>query len=240
VQTNQDYETIVVSSDYRIRDLVSKYDVKFIVAPGKQTLARRIIAHKNSQSSYALLLESSRFLEKDCLEVLSKRLGDMVIVEEHDIDKNIIAKIQNIERHGFFDVIKHFSPEFLIAEPRYIKKEVLDQALLQIERLDQFLVNQIQYGDLDIIYYESYRITHNLDVIRKPLIFHDSDANLLDLIKKYLSYGASNSIIRKTPYKSIFKLSNHWRPHFGFLDTALVYSLTSIKAVAFLVGSSFT
>lgn len=238
-QTFQDYEIIVVSNDLRVKELISGYDVQYIAAPCKNTLARRIIAHKKSKSNYALLLESSRFLERRCLEVLSKRSDDMIIIEEHDIEKNLIAKIQNIERHGCLDTIKQFSPQVLIAEPRYIKKEVFDQALSQIEKMDQLLVNQIQYGDLDIIYFEAYKNTHNLDVIREPLIFHDSDATIINLIKKYLSYGASNNILRKTPYKSVFKFSNHRRPHFGFLDTALVYSLTCIKALAFVVGSSF-
>lgn len=236
-QTFQGYEVIVVSSDSTVKELVSPFDLKFVIAENTGTLYRRILAHEFSSSKRALLLESSRFLVPDALEELIKTRNDLKIVEEKDVGNNYISKIQNIERKKDLLNTKNFDPDFLAAEPRYFNSEVLTSAFTKIRNIPAEILKKIQWGDMDIIYYETFKISQSVEVINKPLIFHFSDESITELIKKYYNYGVSSRELNFTIYRNNFKMRNHFRPFSGPVDTILVYSLWTIKAVSFAIGA---
>ena len=236
-QSFQDFNIIVASESPLIKDLVSEFDLKLYIKPNTGTLLRRIISHHNNNSQYALLMEASRYLEKDCLKTLSSRTEDMVIVEEKDVNKGLIATIQNLERHQNIIQHKNFTPEYLISEPRYYESTLLDDIYKEIYTIDYDILSKIQFGDLDIIYYEGYLRSKSIGILKKePLIFHYTDENLRLLIKKYYAYGKSNKLIQFTKYKSVFKAKQHLRPFSNPKESFLIYMLLSVKALSFAAG----
>lgn len=236
-QTFQDFNISVASDSPLIKDLVSEYDLNLVVRPDTGTLFRRIISHRNNNAQYALLLEASRYLAKDCLEILSSRIEDMVIIEEKDVNNGFIANIQNLERHQNIIKKTNFTPEYLISEPRYFKSTLLDDIYKEISTIDYDVLSKIHFGDLDIIYYEGYLRTKSIGVLNKePLILHYTDENLLLLVKKYHAYGKSNKLIKFTKYKSIFKAKQHLRPLSITKESFMIYLLLSVKAISFATG----
>ena len=239
-QSFQDYEVIIVTTDENVKELIEGFDVKLLLAPSSGTFLRRIIAHNAAKGDSALLIEASRMLEKNCLRTLSETNHDMLIIEERDIGTKLIAKIQNIEKNFNSSEVQKFSPDSLIAEPRFFNSVILDKVFQKTRLIDKNLLSKIQFGDLDIIYYESYLISKDLHVIKNPLIYHYTDQNIFQLARKYYNYGKSNKVIKSTPYGKIFKSSNHLRPYYGLTNSALVYSLWMIKATSFFSGMYFS
>jgi hypothetical protein len=236
-QTFQEYETVISASDNLVKDIVVNFDAKLVINENTETLYRRIVAHDTSASKKSLLLESSRFLEENALGKLVNATGDLGIIMERDVGNNIISKIQNIERSGDLSNHDNINPGFLVAEPRYFSSDVLGAAMLQIRKIPLEILKRIQWGDLDIIYSETYKISKSIEVIDIPLIFHFSDDNLLDLVKKYYRYGVNSRYLRNTIYRDRFRARNHYRPYLGIKSTVAVYSLLAVKAASFAIGA---
>ena len=239
-QKYQDFEVIVASNSSSVKEYVRDYDVKFIYVPNSETLLRRIIADDAAKGDYALLIESTRILDKECLGELDMHNEAMVIVEEQDLGNNWISKIQNRERSANIHIMTEFSPDFLVAEPRFFNRDILQQAYDKIHDIPMEILRKIQFGDLDIIYFETYSISRSVGVTKKPLLYHYSDKNISELIRKYYFYGKSNKILNGTKYAKKFRLKNHMRPYYGLKNTTLIYSLSIIKALSFFSGMYLT
>lgn len=236
-QSFQDYEVIISTDDDRIRDIAEDFDVRIITCPASGTLFRRIAAHDKANGDNVLLLEASRFLDRDCLLELIDRKEDMIIIEETDLESTLIAKIQNWERREDIRNAKCFSPEFLVVEPRYFKRQVIDEAYKAAALMNPDTLKWIRWGDLDIIYYEAYRNWKRVGITSRPLIYHYPDKNVRELFLKYYTYGISSKLLKLTPYKGKFRMSYHARPYCGLKKTLAIYALTSLKAVAFIYGN---
>jgi hypothetical protein len=236
-QTFQDFDVVVATDSPELKDIVKNYNAKIVIVEKSGTLYRRIEAHRNSNGRKSLLLEASRYLDKNCLFEINKHKEDMIIVQERDINDNYIARIQNIERSLNASKLSAISPESLILEPRVYSKGLLDHVYKKAELIKLDILKSIQYGDLDIIYYESYQVTYNIGIINQPIIYHYTDENIKELIRKYYSYGKSNKLLKYTPYNGKFNAKNHLRPNYGLKNNIPVYLLWSIKAISFALGS---
>lgn len=235
-QRFQEYETIVATDSQNLIDLIKEHDVKIIQTVGSGILYRRFKAHELAKSKRSLLLEASRFLHKDCLLELSQINHDMVVVEEKDVGTGFIAKLQNIERSASVHRTVKFSPNLLIVEPRVFSKHILDKAFLEIGKIPQSILLKIHYGDLDIIYHESFKLSQDVSRTYFPLIYHHTDENMFELIKKYYYYGKSNKFIKMTKYSENFTFRNHIRPYYGIRESFKIYPLWLIKAMCFALG----
>ena len=235
-QNFQEYETVVATDSQNLIDLIKEYDVKVVQTISSGTLYRRMKAHKLSKSGKSLLLESSRFLHRNCLAELSQNNHDMVVVEEKDVGNGLIAKLQNVERSSSVHKTAKFSPNLLIVEPRLFSKHILDKAFSKIEDIPTSILLKIQYGDLDIIYHESFKISQDVYMTNFPLIYHHTDENIFELIKKYYNYGKSNKFIKMTKYSENFTFRNHFRPYYGIKESFQIYPLWLVKALSFALG----
>ena len=241
-QTFQDYETIVSTDSQELVDLIKSFDIKIAYRENAGVLYRRMMAHKLSNGKKSLLLEASRFLSLDALYKLSLIDNAMIVVEEKDMGKNFITRVQNIERSANVHKTPTFSPNSLIVEPRVFSKPILDTAFQEIKAIPYPILIKMHYGDLDIIYHEAFKISHDISATVTPLIYHYTDENVFGFIKKYYTYGKSNKYIKMTKYSKKFTLRNHLRPYYGIKESLQIYSLWLIKALAFGLGqfSPFT
>ena len=235
-QTFQEYETIIATDSKKLIDLIKEYDAKIIQTVHSGTLYRRMVAHKSSTGEKSLLLEASRFLYKDCLMELSKNSHHMVVIEEKDVGNSLVARVQNIEKSAYVNKMVKYSPDSLIVEPRMLSKYILDEAFPKIELIPKQILLNIQYGDLDIIYHEAFKISQDVSTTNFPLIYHYTDNNIFELIKKYYSYGRSNRFIKMTNYSKKFTLRNHLRPNYGIKKSLQIYPLWLVKALTFGIG----
>ncbi len=135
LQILQDYEVIVVNSGGgNISDLVKEYgfkEVKKVV----RLLEARYLANRESKGDYALLLDETRPLRKDALELLSKNLHDMVIIGERELGDSFWVKAAQLDKDNIMycnspEAIKGFSL------PKLFRRELLTNAL---ERLREGL-----------------------------------------------------------------------------------------------------
>ena len=235
-QNFQEYETVVATDCQNLIDLIKDYDVKVVQTMSSGTLYRRMEAHKRSKSRKSLLLEASRFLHRNCLLELSQNNHDMIVVEEKDVGNGLIARLQNVERSVSVHKTVKFSPKSLIVEPRVFSKPILDKAFLEIGDIPESILLKIQYGDLDIIYHESFKVSQDVSRSDFPLIYHHTDENIFELIKKYYNYGKSNRFIKMTKYSENFTLKNHFRPYYGIKESFQLYPLWLTKALSFGLG----
>jgi len=127
-QTLQDYEVVVVNSGgEQISDLVKEFGFKEVRKYVK-LLEARYLANGESKGDYALLLDETRPLRRDALEVLSRDLHDMVIIGERELGESVWVKAAQLDKDNIMycnslEAIKGF------ALPRVFKRELLTRAL---------------------------------------------------------------------------------------------------------------
>lgn len=236
-QTFQDYEVVVVNSNGgAVSDLVQEYGFREVRKDVK-LLEARYIANKESKGEYALLLDETRPLRKDALELLSKNLHDMVIIGEREIGNSIWVRAAQLDKEN---ILHCNTPEAIkgFALPRLFKRELLTTAL---ERLREKLgekFSQVVFPDHELIYYEASLLSNDVLVVKEELIYHYGDASLRDVMKKYYRYGKSLKVLNGTPYSFMTSVGRKRRNvcRGGLRERVLLYALYFARGVPFLLG----
>ena len=199
-QTFQDYEVIVVNSSPKgeVSDLIQEYGFKE-VRKNARLLKARYLAHRESRGDYALLLDETRALRRDALEILSSLNRDMVLIGEEEIGDSFWIRLANLDKENIMEcnapmAIRGF------ALPRLFKKEVLDSAFKSLRENLKEKFDEVVFPDHELIYYEASKVSNDVFVLKEKLIRHYGDAKLSDIIKKYYRYGKTLKVLRGTPY----------------------------------------
>ena len=237
LQTFQDYEVVVVNSGGdEISDLIREYGFNEVRKDVK-LLEARYLANKESKGDYALLLDETRPLRKDALELLSKNLHDMVIIGERELGESVWVRAAQLDKENIMhcnsvEAIKGF------ALPRLFKRDLLTTVFERLrERLgDKF--NQVIFPDHELIYYEASLLSDDVFVIKEELIYHYGDVSLRDIMRKYYRYGKSLKVLKNTPYSFMTSVSRKKRCICvgGLKGRLILYSLYLIRGVPFLIG----
>jgi len=237
LQTFQDYEVVVVNSGGdEISDLIREYGFKEVRKDVK-LLEARYLANKESKGDYALLLDETRPLRKDALELLSKNLHDMVIIGERELGESVWVRAAQLDKDN---IMYCNSPEAIkgFALPRVFKRELLTLALetLRVNLGDVF--SQVVFPDHELIYYEASRLSNDVFVIKDELIYHYGDVKLSDIMRKYYRYGKSLKVLKGTPYSFMTSVSRKRRNicKGGIYDRIVLYTLYSARGIPFLLG----
>ncbi|ACP37757.1 glycosyl transferase family 2 [Sulfolobus islandicus M.14.25] len=236
-QTFQDYEVVVVNSGGdRISDLVKEYGFKE-VRRGVRLLEARYLANKESKGDYTLLLDETRPLRKDALELLSKKLHDMVIIGEKELGDSVWIKAAQLDKENIMycntpEAIKGF------ALPRLFKRDLLNSVFDRLRKGLGEKFSQVIFPDHELIYYEASRLSSDVFVIKEELIYHYGDASLRDIMRKYYRYGKSLKVLKNTPYSFMTSVSRKKRRICvgGLKGRLILYSLYLVRGVPFLIG----
>ena len=150
-QTLQDYEVVVVNSGGgQISDLVKEFGFKEVRKYVK-LLEARYLANEESKGDYALLLDETRPLRRDALEVLSRDLHDMIIIGERELGDSVWVRATQLDKEN---IMYCNSPDAIkgIALPRVFKRELLTRALgtLRVNLGEAF--SQVIFRDHELIY----------------------------------------------------------------------------------------
>ena len=236
-QSYQDYEVIVVNSGSgEISDIVKEFGFKVINQKTK-SLHARYLAHKESKGEYALVLDETRMLERDTLKILSSLDYDMIIIGEKEIGDSLWIKLASLDKENVV-YCNPVDPLKGISLPRYYKREVLSKAFSSaLENLGNKFYDVV-YRDLEIIFYEAYKVSKSVHVVYDQLISHFGDATLSDIMKKYYRYGKTSRVLRNTPY-SVFLTKKRVRRKIcrgSFWERKLLYLLYLARGIPYLLG----
>ena len=210
-QTFQDYEVVVVNSSPKgeVSDLIRQYGFKE-VRKNVKLLQARYLAHRESRGNRELLLDETRVLRKDALEILSSLNHDMIIIGEEEIGNSFWIKLAKLDKENIMEcnipeAIKGF------ALPRLFKREILDLAFDRLRENLKEKFNEIVFPDHELIYYEASKVSNDVFVLKAKLIGHYGDAKLSEIFKKYFRYGKTIKVLKNTPYSKFTRISRKRR-----------------------------
>lgn len=234
-----DFEVIVndASSNFFISDFISDYDIT-IIKKNTGSFESRYLTVLAAKGRKILLFDETRVMSATLLEKLNDMQNAMVVVGERDIGKGFLTFISNIDKKSLLDQGQLLNP--LINKsiiPRFYDRVVISEALSKISRnLSDELLRQVVGLDLELIYLESYNITHNIGLIPTSEILHYGDESFLAVFRKYYRYGFTQKMLRGTYYSEFANLSGRNRSTSSFENRLLSLPLQIIRGVPFVLG----
>jgi len=201
-QTYQNIETLVIDSGSidRTKDIASSYGVRIIHCDGK-LLAARYLGLKEAKGQYIALIDTDQILEPATIERAVDLMDsyDMLVFEEHSYNTEwLIPKLYSTSRqvmNARFEKPYAFDPVKGVNPARFFKRNILERAFTAIPGE---LIPKIIHGDHDIIYYESYKVSKRVGVLRNA-VYH-VEPSWGKLWKTNYRYGASLKSIKNSYY----------------------------------------
>ena len=240
------YEVTCVnsSSDPKTSELLQEFGVKEVaVSPETKHLKARYLAHMNSSGHYRFLLDSTRPLEDNALETLTRKYGmfQAVCIREGSIGQgfwvNQSDRLRLLSEKLFLDTLGQ-NVAYLL--PRFYHAEVLDRSFQALRKnIDGDLFNSISYGEHHLIYEAAALKKDEIIMTDEVLLRHFEDSSAKAIFRKYRWYGQSQKTLNKLSLDTnAKKLSSHRRPYSLSL---LIPSITtipirSLRGFAFLLG----
>jgi glycosyltransferase involved in cell wall biosynthesis len=238
-QSYQNYEILVMdcSDNFTSSDMARTYGAKVLRLKAK-LLKGRFMLHKVARGENTLILDSTRFLRKDSLELLNKQAEDMVIIREKEVGRGILVKAANLDKRLIMtsaNLRKALNNLSGFALPRFFRTSVLSAALESANRKLGSAMDKIMGGDHYVIFYESRRISTSIGVIHEPLIGHFTDGNPFAVMSKFYRYGLSYPTERRSYPESNFARMRdlgNTTPR----EKLTLYSLYLMRSTGFLAG----
>jgi len=205
-QTYPNIETLVIDSHStdRTRDIATDYGAKVIQCDGK-LLAARYLGVKEAKGEYIALIDTDQVLKLKTIEraVDSMNIYDMVVFEEHSFNTNwFIPKLYSASKkivNARFDKDYASDPVKGGNPARFFRRGVLEKAFAAIPK--ELIPETIHY-DHDIIYYESYKVSTKVGILRDALYHIEPDFN--KLWRTNFRYGASLRTVKGSYYWDLF------------------------------------
>ena len=236
-QSTQDYEVVVVNSGGgEISDMIKEFGFKEIRKSVK-LLEARYLANLGSSGEYALLLDETKPLRRDALQIVSSNLHDMVIIGEREIGDSLWIRLTQLDK----DNIKNCNvPEPIkgFALPRLFRREILSVAMERLRAGLKDKFHEVVFPDHELIYYEASKISKDVFFLKDELIYHYGDKSLGEIAKKYHRYGKSLRSLRGTPYSFMTSVGRKRRTicEGSLGDRLLLNFFYFARALPFMLG----
>ncbi len=204
-QTYSNIETIVIDSysTDKTREIAKKYDTRIVMCKGG-LLEARFLGVKNSRGEYVVLVDADQILKKTAIEravkLAEEENYDMIILEEESwpLSRGFIAKLYMSSKKVINSKItdpKALKPGEGFFVPRFFKREILEKIF---DAIPKDIIPKIIHYDHDIIYYECYKLSKKIGIL-KDGVYH-IEPDLKKLLKTNLRYGASLKVFSKLDY----------------------------------------
>lgn len=243
-QTYPNIEILVIDSHSkdRTKEIAESFGTRVILCDGK-LLAARYLGCKESKGGYVVFVDTDQILKPNTIE---RAVGmmvkyDMLVFEEHSYNtKGFIPKLYSASKQivsARFDKPYAFDPVKGANPARFYKKEILEKAFAAIP---QELIPCTIHGDHDIIYYESYKISQRVGVLRNAV--WDREPDVGKLWRTNYRYGASLKAIKDSYYWDILwkkRGSGLWFGHpigAGIQTALLVIIIKIINKLGYYFG----
>jgi len=244
-QTFKNYEIICAdsSNNINVKNLLLKYNCKVIdLKESSGHLIARYTAHKYANSNRSLILDSTRPLKNNALEILSENYYnyDMVILKEDSLGRGFWVNQAKLLKNISEMQSKRLNDETLaFLLPRFYNSDLLTRAFNNIIENTGNLFNKISYGEHHLIFEECKKLSNNIKVTNEMLISHYEDNSLKKIIKKYYWYGKSQKILNKLKDSETSKLSTHRRRDVCLKMRLKIIPITVARGIPFMLGYIF-
>ena len=243
-QTFNDYEIICTNSAKNIdtSELLKKYNVKEIKTEELPALlAARYLSNLYATGEYRLILDSTRPLKNNALEILTTKYNSYsaVCIKEGSVGKGFWvnqANILKILSEGSFSKLNSKNVAYLL--PRFYKSNILNYSFKFLkENIDKTLFSEISYGEHHLIYDAAKLKNEDIALTDEILLDHYEDSSLSLIIKKYKWYGKSQRTLNKINFNNKAKtFKSHVRPFSFNLYEIETIPIRFIRVISFLYG----
>ena len=244
-QSYKDYEIICANSsnDINVKNLLLKYNCKVIDIPvNSRHLIARYTAHKYAKGDKSLILDSTRPLKNNALEILYKNYYnyDMVILREDSLGHGFWVNQAKLLKDISEMQSKRLSNETLaFLLPRFYNSDLLSEAFNNIIKDTGKLFNEISYGEHHIIFDECKKLSNNIGITNEILLSHYDDSSLKKIIKKYYWYGKSQKILKQLSASAASNLSTHIRKNVNLKMRLKTIPINATRGIPFILGYIF-
>lgn len=243
-QTYPNIEVVVVdglSKDGSLK-IAERYGAKVLTCNGG-LLEARFKAFKESRGIFIMFVDADQVLRRDAVERAVKLAQtesyDMLILEERSWPYSR-GFIQNLYRASKELINRHlheawaYEPGRGFLIPRFFRRKLLEKAFNSIPKS---LIPKVIHYDHDIIYYECWRISRRIGLVRDAVYHIEPDWR--KLWETNLRYGSSLRVFSS-------KLGSHYREllakgesrtyfgrplHLGFQALLLTLILKTVQAI---------
>lgn len=234
-----DFEVIVndSSKDYYASDIISQYDVKLIKKHTK-SFESRMISVLASSGNRILMLDDTRLVSDTLLEKLSTMSEDIIAIGEKDIGSGLLIRLSNLDKKAIVVNKNKLNPvKNKSVIPRLYKRDIIVESLNRIKAsLNPEMLNNIVGLDLELIYFEAFKISQSIGYISTPEILHYGDETLKSVFRKYYRYGYTQKMLRKTVYSQLANISGRTRYGYAIGDRIQSMPLQAIRGFPFILG----
>lgn len=235
----QDFEVIVndSSKDYYVSDIISKYDAK-IIRKNTKSFESRMISALASSGERILMLDDTRLVSDNLLQKLDAMSEDIIAIGEKDIGSGLLIRLSNLDKKAAVINKNKLNPvKNKSVIPRLYKRDIIAKSLNKIKAsLNPEILNNIVGLDLELIYYEAFKISQDIGMVSTPEILHYGDETLRAVFSKYYKYGYTQKMLRKTVYSQLADISGRTRYGYAISDRILSIPLQAIRGFPFLLG----
>jgi len=195
-QTLQDYEVLVLDSSpgFSASDVARSYGARVIRARCGLLRARYEL-HAASRGDHALLLDATRLLRRDALEILRGTRWEMVVLAEREARTGPLS--------GAIDLDRRLAVESALVDrdaidayvlPRYFSSRLLSRAMDAVRAELGGDFDRIVGEDHRMIFLEARRISGSIGIVEDPLILHVGDGGVRGILRKQIRYGRSAAV----------------------------------------------
>lgn len=235
----QNFEVLIndSSKDFFVTDIISQYDVK-IIKKRTKSFESRMISALGSSGEKILILDDTRLVPDTLLENLENKSEDMLVIGERDIGKGPLIKLSNLDKRAVVKDNTQLNPlKNKNVIPRLYKRDIIVESLNKIKlNLSSDMLNNIVGLDLEIIYFEAFKISQNIGYVLYPEILHYGDENLNSVFRKYYRYGYTQKMLKETTYSELANISGRTRNGYSIGDRILSLPLQVVRGIPFIFG----
>lgn len=241
-QTHPNVEVIIADShsDDRTREIAEESNVR-VVLTREKLLGARYEGLKRSKGEYVLMLDADQILDNTAISrslEMSKNYG-LLCLEEHSYrPKTWVQRLFAADRQLIHNLASiHLDPLEGVLLARFYKREVLEEAF---EAIPKELMPIVVAFDLDVIYYEAYKVSQRTGVLPNA-VWHMEPDSLFALWKKNYRYGkTTKGLVRTGVYQDLLKKKVRFRKgaltRGNFRYGLSSYLLLALKGLAYQMG----
>lgn len=248
--SKQSYDSLEIvcansSTDQKTEKILDDYSARYLIAGPVKHLRGRELAHSISKGKYSLIMDSTRLLKQDALEVLKTYIEqyDMVAIKEGSLGSGFWVEQARVyrnftERNSTSKFISEKIPSYIL--PRLFRSDILSEVFLSLrKKIPSKLFDSIGYGEHHIIFEEAMSFTSSLYYYKESaLLEHYEDLSLSSIYRKYKSYGKDQKTLEDLPcYNASHLLAHSRKINMSQLLCNLICSpLISARTISFLLG----
>lgn len=235
----QDFEVIINDSsvDFYVSDIISEYDVK-IIKKNTRSFESRMITALASNGSRVLILDDTRIISENLIEKLDNMPEEIIVVGERDTGKGLLIRLSNLDKKAISSNKIKLNPiENKSVIPRVYNRDIIVKSFTNIQaNLNPEILSNIVGLDLEIIYYEAFKISRNIGIIPTAEILHYGDESLKSIFRKYYRYGFTQKMLMETVYSELANISGRNRSGYALGNRILSLPLQVVRGIPFILG----